>query len=186
MSQEHDEEQKIEETPQEDEIRPSDLMGEELRRAQAEAKEFKDKYYRTLADTENARKRLAQEKKEHIAYAIDNMLSEFLTPLDNLENALAYTDNLSSELKNWAEGFKMIAAQFRQVLEDHGVVPYTSVGHPFDAHLHEAIEMVESDAHKPGTIIQEIIKGYKHGDKILRVAKVKIATKANSNAKEGE
>ena len=160
-----------EEIPQEEEQLPVD--------------DFKNKYLRALADMENLRKRLQNEKQETIAYAIDNMVIDFLTPLDNLENALSYTDNLSPELKNWAHGFKMIANQFKDALETHGVRPYTSVGQPFDAHLHEGLEMVETDKHEDGTVISEIVKGYKRGDRILRVAQVKVA-KRPLNVTEGE
>lgn len=147
--------------------------------------EFKNKYLRALADMENLRKRLQQEKQETIAYAIDNMLSEFLTPLDSFENALAFTENLSPELKNWALGFKMIANQFKQVLENHGIRAYESIGKQFDPHFHEGIETIETDDYKDGSVISEVVKGYKRGDRILRVAKVKIAKKV-SKVTEGE
>lgn len=147
--------------------------------------EFKDKYLRALADMENLRKRLQHEKQDAIAYAIDNMLIDFLSPLDNLENALNYTDNLSPELKNWALGFKMIANQFKDALETHGVRPYTSIGQPFDANLHDGLEMIETDKHEDGTVISEIVKGYKRGNRILRVAQVKVA-KRPLKVTEGE
>ncbi len=147
--------------------------------------EYKNKYLRTLADMENLRKRLQNEKHESISYAIDNMLSEFLTPLDNFENALAYTENLSPELKNWALGFKMISNQFKEVLENHGIHAYESIGKQFDPHFHEGIETIETDEHTDGSVISEVVKGYKRGDRILRVAKVKIAKKA-SKVNEGE
>ena len=156
-------------------ISVSDLMQENLDKASKDASEFKDKYFRALAEMENTRKRLQHEKEEMISYAIDNMLGEFLAPLDNLENALKFTDNLSDELKNWAQGFKMIAQQFTQVLENHGIVPYESVGKIFDPHFHEAVETEVSDKHPKGTVLAEVQKGYRHGERILRVAKVKVS-----------
>lgn len=159
-------------------ISVSSLQQEDLRRALSDAQEYKDKYLRSLAEMENLRKRLGQEKSDMIAFAIDNMLSEFLMPLENLENALNYTDNLSDELKNWALGFKMIASQFKDVLETHGVVSFDSKGMPFDPYFHEAIELIESTTEKEGYVIEEIQKGYKHGDRVLRVAKVKVAKAA--------
>ncbi len=147
--------------------------------------DYKNKYLRALADMENLRKRLSHEKQETIAYAIDNMLSGFLTPLDNFENALRYTDNLSPELKNWATGFKMIANQFKEVLETHGIRTYDSIGKQFDPHFHEGIETVETEEFEDGTVIEEIVKGYKRGERILRVATVKVA-KRKENATKGE
>ena len=147
--------------------------------------EFRDKYLRALAEMENLRKRLQHEKQEMIAYAIDNMLSDFLTPLDSFENALSHTDNLSPELKNWALGFKLIANQFRDVLETHGIRPYESVGKLFDPYFHEGLETVETDQYDDGVVISEIVKGYKRGERILRVAKVKVA-KRPLKVTEGE
>ena len=148
--------------------------------------EFKNKYFRALAEMENLRKRLHQEKQETIAYAIDNMLIEFLAPLDSFETALAYTDNLSPELKNWAQGFKMIASQFKEVLENHGIRPYESVGKRFDPHLHDGIETVETSDCEEDTVVEEVVKGYRRGDRILRVAKVKVAKRPANISNEGE
>lgn len=170
-----------EEVATEEPVSASSLIQEDLRRANHDASEFKDKYLRALAEMENLRKRLGQEKSELIAFAVDNMLSEFLMPLENLENALKYTDNLSDELKNWALGFKMIVTQFKDVLSNHGVVTFESKGMPFDPYFHEAIELVESTTEKDGHVIEEIQKGYKHNDRVLRVAKVKVAKRPSLN-----
>ncbi len=170
-----------EEEPQENETPSiSEFFQESLKKSTEEAKEYKDKYLRSLAEMENVRKRLQQEKQEMISYAIDNILSELLLPLDSLENALLHTDNLSDELKNWAIGFKMIAAQFRAVLESHGVSTFSALGEKFDPHFHEAIEIVESKTSPGGTILKEISKGYRHGNRILRHAKVVVAKEANT------
>ena len=172
-------------------IFPETLLQESLKKAQSEIKELKDKYLRTLSEMENSRKRLQQEKQEAINHAIDHMLIDFLSPLDNLENALSYTDHLSPELKNWAQGFKMIADQFKEVLKQHNIKPYSSVGQPFDPYFHECIETIETDKHKQESVVSEITKGYKRGDKILRVAKVKVAKslqtkETNQEDTEGE
>jgi molecular chaperone GrpE len=168
----------------------TEFLTEELNLRQKEASEFKDKYYRALADMENMRKRLASEKLEMIAFARDNIIKDFLTPLDQLQKALSFTDNLSDEMKNWAQGFKMISSQFVQVLEQNDVRPFESMGHKFDPHLHEAITTEESDK-EDGTILEVIQTGYKHEDKILRVAQVKVAKSAadkelKENTIEGE
>ena len=109
---------------------------------------------------------------------------EFLMPIDNLENALKHTGNLSEELKNWAYGFKMILNQFKEVLENQGIVPYDSIGKHFDPHLHEAMETIETDDFEEGIIIEEIVKGYKCNKKILRVARVKVSKKPSMQEKD--
>lgn len=165
-------------------ITPSELINEQLQQKTKEAQEFKDKYFRALAEMENTKKRLTQEKKELVSYSVSNLVEDFLAPMDNLENALAFTDNLSDELKNWAVGFKMILDQFKSALENHGVFSYESVGKPFDPHLHEAVEMIETDDHEEGIIIEELLKGYKQDKRIIRVAKVKVAKKVSEESKE--
>lgn len=143
-----------------------------------EADEFKDKYFRTLADTENMRKRLLKEKQEMTAFAKEQLISEFLTPLDHLENALKATDTASDELKHWGIGFKMILTQFKDVLSNHGVTAFESVGKPFDPHLHEAVEAEEREDVKPETVTEEFVKGYKMGTRTIRPARVKVSKAA--------
>ncbi|MCH9812104.1 nucleotide exchange factor GrpE [bacterium] len=176
-----------EEAPKEQEEKtfsPNELISEQLQQKTKEAGEFKDKYFRALAEMENTKKRLMQEKKELVSYSVSNIIEDFLGPMDNLENALSFTDNLSEELKNWAVGFKMILDQFKSALENHGIFSYESIGKKFDPHLHEAVEMVETNDHEEGVIIEELLKGYKQDKRIIRVAKVKVAKSVSKESKE--
>lgn len=169
--------QKKQEEPKNTEktVHASDLLQEQLQKASQEAAEFKDKYFRTLAEMENMRKRLQQEKMEMMLYAKGQVIKDILMPLDQLEKALEHTDNLTPELKNWAVGFKMIASQFSQVLENLGVVPFSAKGKPFDPHLHEAMEMVETEDHPDNTVLEEVSKGYLLKESVLRPAQVKVS-----------
>lgn len=157
----------------------------ELELLKKEAAEYKDKYQRALAESENARKRLQKERQELIQYALQNVLAEFLGPIDHLENALQFAGQASPDVKHWATGFQMIANQFKDVLSNNGVSPFTSVGKHFDPHLHEAIETVVTTEYAPGTIVSESLKGYKMGERTLRPARVKVA-KAPPTAKTVE
>lgn len=151
------------------------VTDEELRNLQKELLDYKNKYLLGLADAENSRKRLQKERQEISRYAIENMIVDFLRPLDNLSNALNFAEEMSEEIRNWAMGFKMILTQFKDVLGQHGVNSFESVGKMFDPHDHEAIEMVESHEHQPGIIIEESICGYRLGDRTIRAARVKVA-----------
>ncbi len=146
-----------------------------LEQSNLELTEFKDKYLRLLAETENMRKRLSKEKHEMTAYAIQQVLVEFLGPIDHMENALGYTEKMSDDVKHWSLGFQMILTQFKDVLAGQGATSFVSKDTPFDPHLHEAVETVERDDIKPGIVVEEFIKGYKMGDKILRPARVKVS-----------
>ena len=142
---------------------------------QDELKECQEKYLRMLAEAENARKRMQKERQEMTQYAVENVLAEFLHPIDSFEKALQFAESMSPEVKNWAVGFEMLLSQFKQVLSQQGVHEYHSVGKPFDPHLHEALEMVATTEYPPGIVVEEFVRGYKMGEKPIRVARVKVA-----------
>jgi molecular chaperone GrpE len=160
-------------------ITPAELIQEQLAQKTQEAADFKDKYFRSLAEMENTKKRLMHERQELIAYSVNNLVEDMLGPIDSLEGALSFTDNLSQEMKNWATGFKMILNQFKSALENHGIVSFESKGKPFDPTYHEAIEMVATDEFEEGTVIEELMKGYKDDRRVIRVARVKVAQKVS-------
>jgi len=162
-----------EELPEE-EISPTEVKQEEPKN---EAEEYKDKYLRLLAEMENTRKRLQKEKQEMMRFSIENVISDFLTPIDNLENALKCTQGMSTETLNWVRGFEMISQQFKDVLSENGVNSFSSVGSTFDPHLHEAVEIEELEECEDGSIVQEFVKGYKSNTRTIRPARVKVAKK---------
>lgn len=168
------EEHKTEEKPKKEEKLVT-LTQHELEQLKHEIHENKDKYLRLLAESENMRKRLQKEKMEMSQYAIQNSICDFLIPIDHLENALKFTQNMSDDVKNWALGFQMILNQFKDVLSNHGVQPFDSVGTHFDPHKHEAIETEETKDQPPGMVIEESLKGYKMGTRIIRPARVKVS-----------
>jgi molecular chaperone GrpE len=172
-----------EEEPKEEVISASDLQMEQLTKLQQEATEFKEKYFLSLAELENTRKRLQKEKQEMTKFAAESIILEFLTPIDNLENALSFTDQMSPETKNWAMGFNMLLSQFKDVLSSNGVSAFHVKGEQFDATRHEAVEAEETDSAKEGTILQEFLCGYKKADRIIRPARVKVAKKPKEETK---
>lgn len=156
--------------PQEEVLSEQQILSNELQ-------ECKDKYLRLLAETENTRKRLQKEKQEMTRFAVENIISEFLLPMDNLENALSFAQKMSEETANWAKGFQMILGQFKDVLAGNGVTAFASVGQMFNPHLHEAVETEETEGCADGEVLQEYVKGYKNGDRTVRPARVKVAKK---------
>lgn len=150
----------------------TDIELEELKHA---AQDYKDKYLRILAESENARKRLIKEKQEMIQYSLQNIICEMLGPIDHMESALKHTENASEGVKQWSIGFQMILAQFKDVLLANNVHSFTSVGKAFDPHLHEAVEMVVTQEHPAGIVVEESVQGYKMGDRVIRPARVKVS-----------
>ena len=161
---------------------PSDQ--ELLEGLQSQVSDFRDKYLRGLADSENLRKRLQKERQELLQYAVQGVLIDFLSPIDHLETALKYADQASDDVKHWAVGFQMILGQFKEAIANNGAVPFTSVGTPFDPHFHEAVEMIDTDEFAPGTVVEESLSGYKMGEKVIRPARVKVAKKIPETVEE--
>jgi len=161
-------EEEMKEEPVVEEIDETEVLKQQV-------KEEQEKYLRSLADMENTRKRMQKEKHDTTRFAVENVISEFLSPLDNFENALSFIHQASEETQNWAKGFEMILTQFKDILSGHKVTPFSSEGQTFDPHLHEVLELEETEKHQDGTIIQEFLKGYKCGERILRPARVKVA-----------
>lgn len=159
---------------------------EPIEALKTELAELKDKYLRCLAESENARKRLQKERLEAIQYATEGLVVDFLHPIDNFENALKFSDQMPAEVKNWAIGFQMILNQLKDILSQHGVISDPTEGKDFDHHLHEAIEIVETDEFPDGRILKEFSRGYRIGTRTIRPAKVKVAKTPSTDTKENK
>jgi molecular chaperone GrpE len=154
---------------------PEPVQIDETEALKNEMQDYKDKYLRALAESDNMRKRLQKEKQEMTSYAISQIVTAFLGPIDHMENALKYTQQMSEEVKHWSLGFQMILTQLKDVLSDQGVQAFESVGQAFDPHLHEAVETETREGINPGIVIEEFVRGYKMGERIIRPARVKVA-----------
>jgi len=162
-------------------------LEEQFQALEVEKEEFRDKYFRALAEVENTRKRLYKEKVEAQSFAIQNVVVDFLQPFDHFEKALCHAEEASPEIKNWAVGFQMILQQMKQVLSDHGVESFDAEGQKFDPHIHEAIETQEDDTIDPGLVVEQFLRGYKIGDRVIRPAKVKVSiAPVNGESEEGQ
>ncbi len=142
---------------------------------------WKDKYLHALAETENMRKRMQKERYETSKFAIESTIVEFLSPMDNFENALKFAGSASPEIKNWAIGFEMILSQFKEVLSNHGIHPFSGEGTQFNPLQHEAVEIFETTENPDGTILQDFSKGYKNSARVIRPARVKVAKSPQKN-----
>ena len=165
------------EETQEEQVSEIDQMREQVRIQE-------DKYTRLLAESENRTKRMQKEKQDLMRFAVQNAISEFLPILDNFEGALGFKDQMSDETRNWAMGFEMILGQLKEVISGHGFKPFHAEG-LFDPHLHEALEIEESEEHPDGTILKEFQRGYKCGERIVIPARVKVSKQpVNEEKKE--
>ena len=105
--------------------------------------------------------------------------------VDNLKRALEAESSVESsesdEFRHFLSGVDLINKQLNGVLEALGVKPIAAVGEPFDPHVHEAVVTEATDDYEPDTVMQEIVAGYRLGDKLIRPALVKVATKGTKS-----
>lgn len=148
-----------------------------------EVAELKDKYLRALADADNSRKRIRQQADETVRQQREGLLRDLLAIVDNLERAVAAARG-GGNGKPIVEGVEMVLRSLLDFLRSHGVTQLSALGQPFDPLLHEAVDHVESDQHQPNTVVDEFVRGYQVGDRLLRPARVAVA-RAPSGGKAG-
>ena len=149
-----------------------------------ELAELKDRYLRSLAENENARKRMRQQSDETVRLQRENLLRELLPVVDNLERAVDAARG-GGNGKPIVEGVEMVLRSLLDFLKTHGVSQLTSIGQPFDPQLHEAVDQVESSQHPPNTVVNEFHRGYQIGDRLLRPARVAVAKNKRDNGSGG-
>lgn len=153
----------------------------ELKRVETENAELKNQLARRQADFENYRKRVERERSETYNRVVADVAAKLLPVLDNLKRALdseaSVESSESDEFRHFLSGVDLIYKQLNGVLEALGVKPIAAVGERFDPHIHEAVVTEASDDYEPDTVMQEIVAGYRLGDKLIRPALVKVATR---------
>ena len=161
-----------------------DALRAQLAEKDKEIAELKDKYLRTLADTENARKRVRQQSEESVRIQREAILRDLLPIIDNLERALAASRE-GTDAKTIVDGVEMTVRTLIDFLRAQGVTPVQSVGQAFDPNRHEAVDHVASQTHPPNTVVDEFHRGYLIGDRVLRPARVSVAKGGNSGKRNG-
>lgn len=144
----------------------------ELQKLKAERDTLLDRLARSQAEFENSRKRATREQQEFRDYATAEVIKTFLPMFDSFERALQAPATPSNEFRN---GIELIYRQLQDALSRLGVRPVPAKGEPFDPHVHEAIEMVETTDVPDHQVIEELQRGYKLKERLLRPAMVKVA-----------
>ena len=159
----------------------------ELKRVEAENADLKDHLARRQADFENYRKRVDRERGETYNRVVADVATKLLPVVDNLKRALeseaSVESSESDEFRHFLSGVDLIYKQLNGVLDALGVKPISAVGEPFNPHVHEAVVTEATDDYEPDTVMQEIVAGYRLGDKLIRPALVKVATKGTKSTK---
>jgi molecular chaperone GrpE len=129
-------------------------------------------YLRSVADFDNYRRRIERERANASREGKRELVLSLLDFLDDFDRALKHIDESSESV---SAGLRAIQRRLAGVLEAQGVTPFESVGNTFDPALHEAVGAVESDQEEPGTVLDELSRGYRWGEELLRPARVRVA-----------
>ncbi|WP_062050030.1 nucleotide exchange factor GrpE [Bacillus sp. JCM 19034] len=135
--------------------------------------ELNNRLLRTQADYDNFRRRSREEKEAAAKYKSQSVIETILPVLDNFERALLVEPE-SEEAKTILQGMEMIYRQLQDTLSNEGVSAIETEGQSFDPLLHQAVMQVEEDGFESGQIVEELQKGYKLKDRVLRPAMVKV------------
>ncbi|GAA5415560.1 protein GrpE [Paraliobacillus ryukyuensis] len=144
-----------------------------LEKLEQEKDEIYQKYLRLQAEYDNFRKRTQKEKEADRKYRSQSLITELLPIVDNFERALQ-TKVEDDSAKQFVEGINMVYRQLTDVLQKEGVEEIETTGVAFDPHLHQAVMQVEDDNYDSNIVVEELQKGYKLKDKVIRPAMVKV------------
>jgi len=147
----------------------------ELEKLKADYETLNNQYIRLAADFDNYRKRQAQERESLLKYGAEDTLKKLIEVLDNFDRGAKAIVEVE-DCEKVKESFNLVHKQLLTALEKVGLETIKSVDEEFDPNLHEAVMQTPTSEHPENTIIAELQKGYKLGDKVLRAALVNVAT----------
>ena len=146
---------------------------EQLKALEEEVNTWKTDYYKVFADMENLKRRLQNEHANTMKFMMQSFIEQLLPVVDNFERSLTI-ENPSEEIKNFLKGYEMIYNQLMQVLQSQGVEVIKTEGEEFDPNFHQAVMTVKDDNFKSNMIVEELQRGYKLKDRVIRASLVKV------------
>jgi molecular chaperone GrpE len=155
----------------------------ELEQAQAQAAEYLDGWQRARAEFANYKKRVEAERQELRRTSTEALLLKLLPVVDDFERAFQALPEDTTDAA-WVDGFTMILRKLQAILESQDVTPIEATGQPFDPAWHEAVMQEETDKHPDGYVTEEMQRGYRLGDRVLRPSMVKVASNTNESDNE--
>jgi len=153
-------------------------LEKDLASADKEAEEYLDYLKRLKAEFENYKKRSLKEREKMAKLAIEDLIKELLPVMDDLERALNSTKQ-SKDLSVLMEGVGMTLGQLKNVLKKQGLEEIKAEGEEFNPYLHEAVMQVSFSKYPDNLVVEEMRKGYKLNDRILRPSMVKVNKRTN-------
>jgi molecular chaperone GrpE len=160
------------------ESRDGSPAGDEIAELKKERDDYREQALRCRADFANYQKRAKQQADADRVYAVGSLVKDLLDPLDNLARAIDHLRD--SGVEGITAGLDMVQKQLLEVLAKHGVELIPAMGRPFDPNLHDALMQQPSADHPENTVVNELSKGYKIHDRVLRPSKVAVSTRPAS------
>jgi molecular chaperone GrpE len=150
-------------------------LEEQLAETQAEAARNLDGWQRTQAEFANARKRFEKQRSDAYLNANVELVGKILPLIDDFERAL---ESAPADVQDdpWVSGINLVYRKMLAILDEMNVQPIPAVGEPFDPNLHEALSQEPSDEYDDGTIVREMRRGYRLGDRVIRPSLVSVAS----------
>jgi molecular chaperone GrpE len=147
----------------------------------------RDRCLRIQADLENFRRRAAKERLEAEQYGHQNLVKDLLTAVDNLDRAIGHARRSEGgDLESLLQGVELVRRDLSGALARHGVAAIEAVGLPFDPALHEAMAQAPDDSVAPNTVVEELQKGYRLRDRLLRPARVIVSRRGGGGGGNGQ
>ncbi|MEX0938991.1 MAG: nucleotide exchange factor GrpE [Pirellulales bacterium] len=142
---------------------------------QSQIDRLNDRVLRLQAELDNVQKRASRELAEERRYAALPVVRDLLPAVDNIERAVSAAEG-AADGQSLLEGFKLVAQQIQAVLAQYHCTKIEALGEPFDPNVHEAIGQQPSEEHPPGTVMMVVQDGYRLHDRVVRPARVMIAS----------
>lgn len=155
------------------EAAPAPEVADEVQKLTEQRDALQDRLLRALAEADNARKRYARELQEARQQATADTVRPFLSVLDSFDRAQDHA--ASSSVDELRKGMDLLHRQLLDAVRKAGLEPIASQGQSFDPHLHEALELVETTDAPDGQIVEELQRGYKLRERLVRPAMVRVA-----------
>ena len=154
--------------------------------AEAPEDDWKEKALRAKAELLNYQRRTQKDREESLRYAHAGLVRSLLPVIDDLERVIASTEEHAQEDQSIIDGVKLTLENFYKILREFNVQPIEAAGKPFDPRFHEAMMEQPSDEYPPQTVLQEMAKGYKLHDRVIRPAKVIVSKAGEESTDPGE
>lgn len=153
-------------------VSETDQLKNQMNELEQEVNKWKNDYYKVFADMENLKRRLKMEHENALKFMMQDFATDLLPVVDNLDRALS--QETTEENQAFVKGMEMIRNQFMEILKKHGVEEIEALGKEFDPNYHQAVMMTSEEGVASNVITEELQKGYKLKDRVLRASLVKV------------